>query len=730
MADQTERPIWSAFDDPIALPAEERTVLLGGKGAGLTAMTEMGLPVPPGFTLTTEACRRFLAEGWNDELEAAVAAGLARLEAATDKRLGDASAPLLVSVRSGAAVSMPGMMDTVLDVGMTDAVETGLARLTDDPDFAHDTHRRAILSFATVVGRADAEVLDLAVGIDPVGDLRRHFETHGIDIPTDPDAQVRASVRAVFESWRSDRAAHYRHVEGIDAAAGTAATIQAMVFGNLGHDSGTGVAFTRDPSTGERRLTGDFLASAQGEDVVAGDHTTRPLHEMADRWPAAWEELGDIAGQLEHHLADMVDIEFTVERGRLWMLQARAGKRSPVAALRMAIDMAEDPTFPVDRAEAVRRCGAYLEHPPRIGRGPAPDADETVIAHGLAASPGRGTGVVCLDVDRAVELDAAGTRVVLVRRETSPSDVHGMAVAAGLVTTLGGLVSHAAVVARSWGIPAIVGVSGLTIVADGIEGLTGHVGDGELVTVDGDEGRLLLGDCPGDSQVAPEVGVLRRWQTELGMVAPETSGPAVQVADVPADFLVLHSLRITGMATAAAIVARTGADPLAVELELAVLVDAGHARFHEARDIHQLLPEGRDVHDSRLAEAVAGLELDLLRYDEFLVLNEGFKEICAAWQLRDGEPNDHADAAHDATVVERLRALHGTADPVVRSFPATIPWTARYPERLAAALDRVIAGDPKALTGVLCDSYHDIWMELHEDLILVQGIDRAAEGST
>ncbi|MEM8924634.1 MAG: PEP/pyruvate-binding domain-containing protein, partial [Actinomycetota bacterium] len=324
--------------------------LLGGKGAGLVAMTAAGLPVPPGFTFTTDACRRFLADGWTDDFDETLDRLRADLEQRTGKALGGTESPLLVSVRSGAPVSMPGMMDTVLNVGMNDDAEAALARASGDPAFAADTHRRFLLSYADVVLGAPAPVLDEARTTTDVAGVRAVFAAAGLDVPTDPDRQVRNAVRAVFASWNGDRAVEYRRIEGIEGDLGTAATVQAMVFGNLGDHSGTGVAFSRDPSTGERGLMGDFLINAQGEDVVAGDHATLDLSELAGRWPAIHDELVGMAATLEHHVGDMVDIEFTVEQGLLWLLQARVGKRSPLAVFRVAVDMATEADFPLDRA--------------------------------------------------------------------------------------------------------------------------------------------------------------------------------------------------------------------------------------------------------------------------------------------------------------------------------------------------------------------------------------------
>ena len=512
-----EAPLAFSFDAEHHRDPQQLIELLGGKGCGLAVMTAMGLPVPPGFTLTTEACRRFDEDGWTEELDLAVRAGLAELEHTTGARLGDHEHPLLVSVRSGAEVSMPGMMDTVLDVGMTDDVAVGLARSTGDDDFAADTSRRALASYAAVVFAAPAAAVSTVRRLRDAEEARAHLAAYGLVVPRDPVQQVIAAVQAVFRSWASPRAEHYRRIQGIDESLGTAATIQAMVFGNLGADSGTGVAFTRDPSTGRCGLIGDFLVHAQGEDVVAGDRTTGSLADMEHRWPDPWAELVRIAGALEREFADMVDIEYTVERGRLWILQARRGKRGAAAAMRIAVDMAEDPDFPLDRRAAVERCRHLLEpvESNRADSEPAAERSATVLASGLAASPGRAAGALCVDIDDAVRRKEAGSPVVLVRRETSPADVQGMAASVGLVTTLGGLVSHAAVVARSWGIPAVVGASDLTITDDGIRAAGTEIGVGVVVTVDGDDGRLLLGDHGGDTAEPPEADVLRAWAADL-----------------------------------------------------------------------------------------------------------------------------------------------------------------------------------------------------------------------
>ncbi len=724
---------------------DDVAAVLGGKGAALAAMTAAGLPVPPGFTIATTACRTFLDRGWTPELEAAIEEGVAELEGRSGKSLGSPDAPLLVSVRSGAPTSMPGMMDTVLNLGITGQVEATLGRLTGNPEFAADTHRRGLIGFAEIVLGADRAVLDrCAAAASPAGVIEV-LASAGLEMPTDPMTQIKLAVRAVFESWHAPRAISYREVEGIDGALATAANVQAMVFGNMGKTSGTGVAFTRNPTTGADGLMGDFLPNAQGEDVVAGGQLTRHLDEMRQRWPEIYAELDRIGHVLESRYRDMVDIEFTVEEGRLWMLQSRRGKRSPIAAFRMAIDMANDPDFPVDQLEAVARCRRYLDDPPTVTDAGA-DADLSVVANGLGASPGRASGVLCLDPDRAVELADQGFEVILARRETSPADVHGMAVAKGLFTTLGGQVSHAALVAREWGLPAVVGASEAEVTAEGVVGPAGLVAIGSVVTVDGDGGRLLLGQSSAEGTVAPEVMTIRSW--EAAATAESTPGAqatggeqqatggeqqperASRADDGALAFGVHHALRIKGMVTADAIAAICDASEDAVRPFLDDLVAGGNATFMEPRQMWVITPDGRASHQPLLADAVSSLDLDGLPYRDFLALNDDFKQLCTDWQVKDGQPNDHSDEAYDRSIFDRLAELHERSLPIVSTLAAAIPWLAPYGSRLTGAKERLANGDPKALTGVMCDSYHDIWMELHEDLILTQGIDRAAEGST
>ncbi len=479
------------LDHPHDMPLDEVKALVGGKAANLGVMLgpDLRLPVPPGFAVTTQVCRAFLAGGWPDDLDAELRERMAEMEAAVGRRFGDPADPLLVSVRSGAPVSMPGMMDTILNLGLNEATTVGLAAASGNEAFARDCHDRFRTSFQAIVG---------------VG-----------EVPEDPWQQLRLAIEAVFRSWNSDRAIAYRQREGIQDDIGTAVTVQAMVFGNLGEDSGTGVVFTRNPATGEASLYGDVLFDAQGEDVVAGTHQTQPINTLAERLPDVAAQLEDAATRLERHYADLCDIEFTIERGRLWMLQVRVGKRSPQAALRIARDMAEDPEFPLTRAQAVERVAHLLVDPPRKTTGRS--SYLLPLVSGLAASPGVATGEIVTTPDAAVRAAEAGRTVILVRSETSPDDVHGMARAAGILTARGGLASHAAVVARGWGIPAVVGAARLAV-RDG----SVLIGDrtlleGAVISIDGSSGEVFDGAIPGGSEVVPEARTLLEWAADAGI---------------------------------------------------------------------------------------------------------------------------------------------------------------------------------------------------------------------
>ena len=502
--------------------AELGRELLGGKGAGLAEMTAIGIPVPAGFTVTTEACREYMrANELPESLEREIDEHLRALEEETGKRFGDPEDPLLVSVRSGAAVSMPGMMDTILNLGLNDEAVEGLARATGNERFAQDAYRRLIQMYGDVVAGVDAHRFereltalkerrgaedDVDLSADDLSALVERFkevyrEETGEDFPQDARAQLERAVRAVFDSWETPRAQVYRRANGIPDDLGTAVNVVQMVFGNKGEESGTGVAFTRDPGTGEQGLWGEFLVNAQGEDVVAGIRTPEPIERMRDRLPEAFGQLTETMQRLEEHYREMQDIEFTVEDGRLFLLQTRSGKRTAHAALRIAVDMVSEGL--VSKEEAVARVDAaqldQLLHPTID-----PKADYEVAAKGLNASPGAATGKVVLDADTAEERGKAGDDVILVRWETTPDDIHGMLVARGVVTARGGLTSHAAVVARQMGTPCVAGVDGLSIDLDGRTIRLGEaeLAEGDVVTIDGGTGEVIVGEV---DLVAPQI---------------------------------------------------------------------------------------------------------------------------------------------------------------------------------------------------------------------------------
>jgi pyruvate,orthophosphate dikinase len=488
--------------------------LLGGKGIGLAEMTQLGIPVPAGFTITTDACRAFMASGGQVEgLDEEVAEHLARLEEQTGKRFGDADDPLLVSVRSGAAISMPGMMDTILNVGLNDESVRGLARSTGNEEFARDCYRRLIQMFGETVDDIPHESFSVD---DSVEQAREIYEREtGRGFPQDAREQLRRAITAVFDSWNSSRAQVYRRMYGISDKLGTAVNVVQMVFGNKGDDSATGVCFTRDPSTGEQGVYGEYLVNAQGEDVVAGTRTPQPLAELRKRMPEAYDELLETMGALERHYRDMQDIEFTVEEQRLYLLQTRTAKRTAAAAIKAAVDMTAEGL--IEREEAVARIDPtqldQLLHP-RLD----PDAEFEVAAQGLNASPGAACGKIVLDADSAEERGKAGEPVILVRWETTPDDIHGLIQAKGVLTAHGGMTSHAAVVARGMGKPCVAGCEGLDIDTGARTiRIGGHeLSEGDVITIDGGTGRVIVGEVP---LVAPAINedfeTILAWADDL-----------------------------------------------------------------------------------------------------------------------------------------------------------------------------------------------------------------------
>lgn len=497
--------------------------LLGGKGANLAEMTRLGIPVPPGFTITTEACIAYLEGGerlpdglWEQVLEA-----LHRVEAKMGRRFGDPENPLLVSCRSGAKFSMPGMMDTVLNIGLNDTTMLAMARLTNDERFAHDIYRRLLQMFGNVVlgipdERFEAVIADArrkagvrydselqASDWKPVIEAFKAIirQETGRDFPQDPFEQLRLAIEAVFKSWNGKRAVDYRNATGIPHTLGTAVNVQSMVFGNLGEDSGTGVVFSRNPATGENELYGDYLNNAQGEDVVAGIRTVKPIATLAHEMPAIYEQLYEIAKRLERHFRDVQDIEFTIEKGKLWILQTRDGKRTARAAIRFAVDFVNEGL--IEPREAVLRVS-----PQQVERFLHPRFEQHVrqkaikagrlLAKGVNASPGAAVGMAAFDADTAEAWGKAGKPVIMVRPETKPDDVHGMIASKGILTALGGNSSHAAIVARQFGIPAVVGCHELQIDTKKRLFRVGaiEVREGDWLSIDGSTGEVFLGQLP------------------------------------------------------------------------------------------------------------------------------------------------------------------------------------------------------------------------------------------
>ncbi len=533
--------------------------LLGGKGAGLAEMTNAGLPVPPGFTVTTEACNAYFDAGqrfpeglWDQVLEA-----MKEVEKQTGKKFGDPSNPLLVSCRSGARVSMPGMMDTVLNIGLNPDTLQALARLTGNERFAWDAYRRLIQMFGNIVKGVDRHAFerildeykakteggkDTDLTTDMLKEVVKDFKALykkelGQDFPDDPYEQMRQAIAAVFDSWFGAPATSYRNAEGIPHDWGTAVNVVTMVFGNMGEDSGTGVAFTRDPSTGEKKLYGEYLPNAQGEDVVAGIRTPHPIADMEKEWPEVYQQFLEIAQLLEKHYRDMQDMEFTVERGKLWMLQTRTGKRTAQAAVKIAVDMVHEGL--ITKEEAVMRLTPdqvdQFLHPrfdPKAKK--KAEAEGDLLAVGLNASPGAASGIAVFDADTAEERGTAGESVILVRPETNPEDVHGMVQAQGILTQHGGMTSHAAVVARGWGKPCVAGCEAIRIDPTArrftVNGRT--IEEGDYISIDGSTGEVFAGTIatlPPSFEKEKNLITVLGWADEIRKLGVLTN------ADTPED---------------------------------------------------------------------------------------------------------------------------------------------------------------------------------------------------
>jgi pyruvate, orthophosphate dikinase len=524
--------------------------ILGGKGAGLAEMTTIGIPVPPGFTLASNICIHYLeSRQFPKRLQAQVENALQRLETATGKHLGDGDNPLLVSVRSGAAVSMPGMMETILNLGLNDVTVEGLTQQSGNPRFAWDSYRRFVQMYGSVVfelaKRPFEQILeehkqrcrierDIDLPVEEMQAIVREFKDHvraesGREFPADPLDQLWGAIAAVFESWNTRRAIDYRKLHDIPDSMGTAVNIVAMVFGNLGEDSGTGVTFSRDPSTGEQRLYGEYLLNAQGEDVVSGSRTPLPIVKLKEQLPHAYQELERVARTLERHFRDVQDMEFTIERGNLYMLQTRRGQRSGHAAVRIACDMVDEGL--ISELEAVARIPPndlnQLLHPTID-----PNSRLDLLTTGLPASPGAACGTVVFDADQAERLGRAGQSVILVRRETSPEDFHGMVTAKAILTARGGMTSHAAVVARGMGKPCVAGAQALQVdeKASRLSVNGRSLTEGDWITVDGSSGKVFAGQA---ALIAPELSGnfnrLMKWADRIMQLKVRVN------ADTPAD---------------------------------------------------------------------------------------------------------------------------------------------------------------------------------------------------
>jgi pyruvate,orthophosphate dikinase len=590
-------------------PSDGGRELLGGKGIGLADMTQLGVPVPAGFTITTDACRAYMSAGKQlpDELEQEVEQHLRALEERTGKRFGDPDDPLLVSVRSGAAISMPGMMDTILNVGLNDVSVGGLARSTGNDWFAHDCYRRLLEMYGETVDGVHNERFS-ADDETPQQAIERlksaYRESTGHDFPQEPREQLRRAIVAVFDSWQSPRAHAYRRMYEISDDLGTAVNVVQMVFGNKGDTSGTGVAFTRDPSTGEQGLYGEFLPNAQGEDVVAGTRTPEPIAHMREQLPKAFDQLLETMRRLEEHYRDMQDIEFTVEDNELYLLQTRSAKRTAAAAVKAAVDMVDEGL--ITREEAVARIDPHqldqLLHPMLD-----PTAEWEVAAKGLNASPGAASGKIVLDADVAAQRGKAGEKVILVRWETTPDDVQGIYAAAGVLTAHGGMTSHAAVVARGMGTPCVAGCEALSIDLDartiGLGSQT--LSEGDVLTIDGGTGAVIVGVVPlVPPQVNDDLETILGWGDEHRRLGVRAN------ADTPEDAVKAREFGAQGIGLCRTEHMFMAEDRLPVVREMILAQDEAGRRVA----LDKLLPMQQSDFEA-IFEAMAGLPVTIRLLD-------------------------------------------------------------------------------------------------------------------
>ena len=647
--------------------------LLGGKGAGLAEMTRAGLPVPDGFIITTAQCLEYYAQGrrFPAGLQDRVRASMRELETRTKKQFGQAENPLLVSVRSGARVSMPGMMDTILNLGLNDTTVVGLAKLTGNERFAWDAYRRFIGMFSSVVLEIEKshfdEVIDAAkarlnVKTDPEIDAQTWKDVVASfkavvqreakrPFPQDVVEQLQLAIEAVFDSWHSKRAIDYRRFNKISDDWGTAVSVVSMVFGNMGDDSGTGVAFTRDPNTGEKKLFGEYLRNAQGEDVVAGIRTPEHIEDLQNSQPGVYAQFVQIANQLETYYKDMQDLEFTVERGKLFMLQTRSGKRSAEAAVKIALALVNEGV--IDRAEAVRRVDAHsLDQLFHARIDPKQHFDRA--AHGLNTSPGAAAGIVVFDPDTAVTRGATGESVILVRSETTPDDVHGMIAAKGVLTSKGGATSHAAVVARGMGLPCVAGCDALRVDnRSKTARLAGHtLSEGDWITIDGTTGDVVIGKL----ELIPPPSEPPAWLAEFLGWADDVRRMEVWAnADTPEDAQRARDLGATGIGLCRTEHMFMQQDRLPIVQQM-IISDTPQAR---AEALEKLLPFQRKDFTGIL-KAMAGYPVTIRLLDpplhEFLPDLEMLLVETTEIRIREGEDSDrYRSKMH---VLGRVRALH------------------------------------------------------------------------
>jgi pyruvate,orthophosphate dikinase len=687
------------FDEP----SEGGRSLLGGKGIGLAEMTQLGVPVPAGFTITTDACRGYMAAGseFPDGLDEEIDEHMRALEEKTGKRFGDSEDPLLVSVRSGAAVSMPGMMDTILNLGLNEVAVEGLATSTGNPRFANDSYRRLIQMYGGVVDGIDGHrfedaltklkkergaAQDVDLSADDLAGLIEtykaiYMEETGDAFPQDARDQLARAVRAVFESWDNPRAQVYRRAHHIADDLGTAVNVVQMVFGNKGKGSGTGVCFTRDPSTGEPGLYGEFLADAQGEDVVAGIRTPEPLAHMKESLPNAFEELLETMRRLEEHYHDMQDIEFTVEDGRLYLLQTRGAKRTAAAALKAAVDMVDEGL--ISREDAVIRIDPdqldQLLHP-MID----PKAEFEVAATGLNASPGAASGKVVFDADTAAESAENGEDVILVRWETTPDDIHGMIAAKGILTAHGGMTSHAAVVARGMGTPCVAGCEALSVDAKGrTAALHGkQIAEGDVITIDGGTGQVILG--PVDL-VPPQIN--EDFKTILGWADSMRRLKVRANADTPEDAAKAREFGAQGIGLCRTEHMFMADDRLPVVREM--IMASGEEERRSA--LEKLLPHQQADFEG-IFEAMAGLPVTIRLLDP--PLHEFLPPL---------------DEAQDERMRERIRSLQ-ESNPMLgtRGCRLGLMWPEIYEMQVRAIVRAAVAVEQRTGAAPLVEIMHPL----------------------